>query len=280
MSAISTLPASIVSWLGNQSQLSEIRFMTEYPAKKKAIPLKNAIVAVGLEEVKIEDSFTANDQGVLTENEYCRNATMKIKLAIHIPFAQGGAKCHDVFSMIVDCLTFASDLNIIESGCMDIVADRDTDALVLNAWIITQADFCPAVSTGLNFQSFLDKELLCGSHIRSSTIHVTENEKERWNTPFVTDSYTGVGNSTKTVSVGFKPSIVIVFAQETATVAPVSGTLNHNVYFGIATESFGTLGISLTNSGFTVKSGQSHMLDDCIPCFNSAGISYSYIAIK
>ncbi len=81
-------------------------------------------------------------------------------------------------------------------------------------------------------------------------------------------------------TIGFKPSIVIVFAQETATVAPVPGTLNHNVYFGIATESFGTLGISLTNSGFTVKSGQSHMLDDCIPCFNSAGISYSYIAIK
>lgn len=39
MSTISVLPSQIANWLSEQTRLSGIRFITEYPAVKKEIPL-------------------------------------------------------------------------------------------------------------------------------------------------------------------------------------------------------------------------------------------------
>ena len=77
MSTISVLPSQIANWLSEQTRLSGIRFITEYPAvKKKRYPLKRVTVAVGIGEMEIVDSFTANDEGVLVKNEYCRLANI------------------------------------------------------------------------------------------------------------------------------------------------------------------------------------------------------------
>jgi len=281
LSSISSLPADIVAWLSSQEELSGIRFMTEYPPEKKAIPLKSAIVAVGLEEVKIEDSFSDDGTGVLVENEYCRLATMKIKLAIHIPFSEGGAKCHDVFSNVIDCLTFASDLEIVDSGCSDVTADRDTDALVLNAWMNVRSDFCPAVSSSLNFQSFMNKELLCGSHISDGIIHVTQDDKDSWNQPFIAASYLGTGATTQTIELPFAPKAVIVFGQEAAFVTPTSpGSSTFYAYAWAANGWYGSLGVELTSNGFKVYQGTSYQLDNVIPNMNQAGFHYAFIAFR
>ena len=143
MSTISVLPSQIANWLSEQTRLSGIRFITEYPAVKKEIPLKRVTVAVGIGEMDIVDSFTANDEGVLVKNEYCRLANIKVKLAIHVPYSKGGATCHDVLTTIIDCLTFDTDLNVVESGCSGIKADRDTDAFVLDAYIPHAGGFLP-----------------------------------------------------------------------------------------------------------------------------------------
>lgn len=57
MSTISVLPSQIANWLSEQTRLSGIRFITEYPAVKKEIPLKRVTVAVGIGEMDIVDSF-------------------------------------------------------------------------------------------------------------------------------------------------------------------------------------------------------------------------------
>ena len=48
MSTISVLPSQIADWLSEQTSLGGIRFITEYPAVKKEIPLKRVTVAVGI----------------------------------------------------------------------------------------------------------------------------------------------------------------------------------------------------------------------------------------
>ena len=128
MSAISSMPANIVAWLKEREELGYIRFLTEYPALKKEIPLKRTTVAVGIDGMNIKDSFVENDEGVLIENENCRQVNIKLRFSIHAPFSSGGAACHDAFTDIIDCLTFDSSLNIDSSGCDSIVSDRDTDA--------------------------------------------------------------------------------------------------------------------------------------------------------
>lgn len=278
MSEISALPVGIVEWLGAQEQLSEIKFITEFPPSPKATPLKKVTVAAGIENVKIKDSFAANDEGVLTENEYCRLAAIKIKLAIHVPFSLGGAKCHDVFTDVVDCLTFASDLNIVESGCGFIRADRDTDALVLDAVVVVTADFCPAVSSSVRFQSFLNKDLLCGSHITDSAIHVTPADKALWNAPFAIGSYFGNGTASRTVLTGFVPKIAAVFA---AQYPPVTiGGAASACYWGLSVAGYGTQGLELTATGFKLLQGGAHEISGSLPRLNEAGLTYFYIAVK
>ena len=278
MSKISVLPSEITSWLSKQNVLKDIRFLTEYPAIKKEIPLRQVTASIGIDKLTLEDSFASNDQGVLIKNEYCRQATLKIKIGIHVPYREGGAKCHDVLTRIIDCLTFATDLNILESGCGDTKADRDTDAFVLNAYILMSAEFCPADSTGLNFKSFLDKTLLCGSHIRNEDIHVTQDDKNFWNSPFIVGSYSGTGSAKRSISVGFRPMFVFVYALDMPVCAWDYDKKQTKNYFGFAAHGGGSVGISLTATGFSVNAAQT--FGDGYFDSNLMGYTYIYFAFK
>ena len=275
------MPEDIARWLSEQERLSGIRFITEFPPVKKEIPLKRVTVAVGIAEMKIEDNFSeedADEDDVIIKNEYCRLATIKIKLGIHVPYSEGGARCHDILTDVIDCLTFDTDLNVVESGCVNVKADRDTDAFVLESYLLLEADFCPADSSGVNFKSFLNKELLCGSHINNSDIHVTTDDKTLWNAPYIMGSYVGTGATSRSVSLGFKPKLVLLFASEMPlAVADYSNSATQS-YFGIGTESGSLMGLSITSSGFRIS--QSGSYSGSSMKYNQVGITYIYIAFK
>lgn len=277
MDSIVSLPGKIVDWLGEQTDMQDLTFFVEYPPIKKAVPLHKAIVAVGIEDIKITDKFVENDDGVLERQEYCRLAEITAKLSICVPFSQGGQACHDIFTRIADALTFRTNLNIEKSGCDEIVSDRDTDALVMNGWFLMNADFCPAASTDENFASFLDKELLCGSHIRNETIHVTEDDKAKWNAPFAIGFYFGNGSLPRTIDVGFRPQLVILMAASKPPVAVDFTTNTAKNYFAMAGESAYSQGITLSASGFKVSSST---INGTSAELNAVGVSYIYIAYK
>lgn len=280
MSEISALPSNIVEWLKTREDLQGIKFLVEFPAIKKAVPLKNTIVAVGIGGVDIVDSFVENDEGVLVENEYCRQANMKLRLSIHVPYSEGGEACHRAFTDIIDCLTFASGLDIISSGCDAISSDRDTDAFVLNAWISVKASLCPAETSGLDFPSFLSKELLCGSHINNTEVHLTEKEKEYLSTPFICGSYFGTGDATRTISLGFSPSIVIVAANGLPMMYVNHAESFNYAFMGVAYQGGSTLGVEVTSTGFKVRTGDTITARSCNPRLNELGTTYVYIAFK
>lgn len=277
MDSIVSLPIRIVEWLGKQEDMKDLTFFVEYPPIKKAVPLKKAIVAVGIDNIDITDKFVANDDGVLERQEYCRTAMIKANLSICVPFSKGGQACHDIFTRIADALTFRTNLNIEKSGCEDINSDHDTDALVMNGWFIMNADFCPAASTDENYASFLDKELLCGSHIRNTEIHVTAEDKTKWNAPFETGFYVGIGSGARTVTVGFKPRLVILMA---AGKPPVTVDFTQNTckcHMAMSNETTSSLGLTITSTGFkTANSTSGNVTSD----YNAAGTTYVYIAFR
>ncbi len=276
MDSIVSLPQRIVEWLSSQEDMKDIKFFVEYPPVKKAVPLRRIIVAIGIENIEIIDKFVANDDGVLERQEYCRLAKIKANLSICVPFSKGGHKCHDIFTRITNALTFRTNLNILESGCVQIKSDRDTDALVMTGWFLMEADFCPAESTDDNFASFLDKELLCGSHIRNEGIHVTLDDKHRWNEAFVTGAYFGDGSSSQTITLGFKPSFVIAFVPGFPAARINYTAATSKTYLAIGT-GMSTLGIVMTDKGFRTTSGTS---GGSTLAMNEMGISYCYIAFK
>lgn len=280
MSEISALPSNIVEWLKSREELGYIRFLTEFPAVKKAIPLKHTTVAVGIENMEIVDSFTENDEGVLVENEYCRQAKIKLRLSIHAPYSSGGEACHDAFTDIIDCLTFASGLDILYSGCDGIISDRDTDAFVLSAWAMVNASLCPATSSSLDFPSFINKELLCGSHIQNADIHLSQEQQTFLNTPFVTGSYFGTGDSTKSISLDFEPSIVIVVAKGLPLMNVDHTNSKNYAMAAVGLQSGASLGIELTSRSFKVSNSTSSTVRNCYPQLNELGTTYFYIAFR
>lgn len=285
MSTISSMPSSIVTWLSGRSELSSIKFLTEYPAKKKAVPLKRTTVAVGIKSIEILDATEENDEDdVLEDNEYCRNAVITLRLSIHAPYSSGGVACHQAFADIIDCLTFDSDLDITTSGCDSISEDRDTDAFVLTAHITISANMCPAAETTLDFPSFTNKTLLCGSHITNQNIHLTATQKQRLDQPYVSGRYTGTGTATREVSIGFSPSEVTVVAEGMApmTINAVnsgssSATTYNESYLGFALASGGSMGVEITTTGFKVYNGDSYALYGSKPMMNKSGLTYVYL---
>lgn len=277
MDSIVSLPIRIVEWLGDQEDMKDLTFFVEYPPINKAVPLKKAIVAVGIDNIEIVDKFVANDDGVLERQEYCRTAQIKANLSICVPFSKGGQLCHDIFTRIADALTFRTNLNIEKSGCEDITSDRDTDALVMNGWFLMNADFCPAASTDENYASFLDKELLCGSHIRNNDIHVTLEDKSKWDDPFAIGFYLGNGSSSRTVAIGFEPRLVILMASGYPAVAIDFAQSSAKSYMAVASSDFSSQGIQISSTGFKVSTATSGGVTSNL---NSMGTSYIYIAYK
>lgn len=280
-STISGMPQSIVNWLSKISDLKSITFMTEYPPQAKAVPLKNSIVSVGLAEVKITDLFRENSSGELVRDEYCRQAEIHIVLGIHVPDSLGGSTCHEVFSKVVDYLTFSSDLDIVSSACGHVTSDRNTESLVMDADIHIAAEFCPADETGLNFSSFSSKTFFCKSHMDDTSLHITDSEREKWSTPFVTGSYVGSGSASRTLSLGFEPSFVFVFAMGYSPFGIDFENTVGKLYFGYSVDnSHGSNGVSCTSKGFQVHNGTSYKTSNVYPLLNETGYTYFYYAVK
>jgi len=282
MSAISAMPGAVAAWLGEQQNLSEIRFLTEFPAANKAVPLRSAIVAVGLSQVHITDKFEENDNGVLERQEYCRTADIRLRFGVHVPFADGGDRCHEIFTQVLDMLTFASDLNLKASGCREVTAHRDTDAFVLEAWADILADFCPAETTGLVLSSFLPKDLLCGSHIADEDLHLTPQRMARLDEPFRIGGYIGNGVSGQEIVLDTPPQAVFVAAAQFPPTHPVFST-GATAYFGFAARTggafTGSMGVELTASGFRLRMGGSYAYQTTTPGLNVSGINYVYFAL-
>lgn len=275
MNEMSAMPSRVAEWLSQREELKDIIFLTEFPPVKKAVPLKKVTVAVGIRRIVINDRFDPEQTG---DDEYCRAAEITLGFSVHAPFSMGGGACHEAFADITDCLTFDSGLEITESGCDVITADRDTEALVLNARAVVKASLCPAQSSDMQFPSFLDKTLLCGTHIRDTSIHLSADEKEFLGEPLIAGSYQGMGQSVRNIDLGFRPSLVIVFAGGLPLIAADGASLT--AYSGAAAGGSGTAGLEITQNGFRVSSGSAHAAGNCVPELNEAGTGYTYIVMK
>lgn len=274
------MPKDIAAWLNEQTEVfGDIKFVTEFPPLPKATPLKNPIISVGLNSVKISDYFVENSDGELVPAEYCRLADIRIRFSVHVPYSMGGTACHDAFTRTVDCLSFKSDLNLVQSGCEAITADRETDAFVMKSWADIQAQFCPAESSEVQYEAFLPKTMFCGSHINNADIHVSPEEKESWNTAITSGSYFGTDATSRSFDLGFKPSAVIVMADSKPLIYD-STDGNSYCLSGIASGTHSSNGLEITDNGFRILQTTSESYANTYVKLNKLNINYGYIVFR
>ena len=140
------------------------------------------------------------------------------------------------------------------------------------SFIFTQ---CPAFSPGgesiLPFADFM-----CRTHVADGSVHLSPEEKAFVSRPFVTGSYTGNGEGSKTVALGFAPSGVLVCRGSSAGFGYSYGSLAS--FFGFAAGSRATKGLALGQNGFTVVSGSDVTADGITVKLNAMAQTYFYIA--
>lgn len=280
--SISAMPGEIAAWLSRQTDtFSDVTFLTEFPAIPKATPLRQTIAAIGLDHVRISDFFTENSHGEQVPDEYCRLASVRIRISVYVPYSAGGTACHTAFTKIVDCLNFKSDFNISESGCESIEADRDTDAFVLKSWIDIQAQFCPAESTAVQYAAFMPKTLFCRSHMDNADIHVTPEEKQRWGSPMEVGYYFGTNAASRTINLGYHPRLVLVFPSVYPPIYNSSSDTSRLICLcGMAGRSLSSCGIELTENGFRLTQSADTGVGNTLTKLNWDSADYLYVALR
>ena len=148
-----------------------------------------------------------------------------------------------------------------------------TPNLHLSAWADgdrpKRADF-------VSDNTIIDTQLGC--HIANNSVHVTAQEKAKISEPFVSIIYSGSGESSRTIILGFQPKMVFVYKRGVPFVTYSGGVNLVNAacgFYGNGT----SVGISIASTGVNV-SQSAEASNGVKVCLNESGSQYTVIAFK
>ncbi len=118
-------------------------------------------------------------------------------------------------------------------------------------------------------------------HVQNTALHLQGNQSVWVAQPFVTGTYTGDGSEERTVTLGFKPALLVVLAQGYGPLELDTVQDNPLLRFAMAADGQGSTGVTLTDTGFTARQAQSSPLAGMTKtCLNQENVTYRYFAIK
>ena len=131
-------------------------------------------------------------------------------------------------------------------------------------------------------------------HVNNNNRHLNAGERTYLNEPFVIGHYSGMGGNNREINIGFKPYLVIVYAEGIPLSAfrweHGSGSWTLKDAFntaGIAVDGYGSDGLEISANGFKVSNIQkddapldSSYKIDSYSGLNYAGITYTYLAFR
>ena len=154
-----------------------------------------------------------------------------------------------------------------------------TNNLGLNSWIGSDK---PQRIDFNRDNEIIDNVL--SQHINDAVVHITQQERELWNSFLCTGIYFGDSTTQRVISldVDFEVSMVVVFASG----RPISVTNFSNqksiTYLALATKSANTAVIKLNDDfkSITVKQESVPTMQNEYATLNENGVAYSYVAFR
>lgn len=128
----------------------------------------------------------------------------------------------------------------------------------------------------------LDNEKLdaaLGAHAANATLHLSEEEHGWLRAPMEYGSYSGDGTSPRQVTVGFKPKFLLVYAVGQPLIYYDWNYRTADLYSGVATENGASMGITLSDTGFSVENVEDSVIG-VGPILNQTGKTYAWMALR
>ena len=118
-------------------------------------------------------------------------------------------------------------------------------------------------------------------HVQNTGLHLSGNQSAWIAQPFVSGSYTGDGAATRAITLGFRPALLLLQAQEHGPLELDTVNQNPVLRFAIGADGQGSTGLALTATGFTARQAQSNPLTGLSKiCLNEKNVVYRYFAIR
>lgn len=148
-----------------------------------------------------------------------------------------------------------------------------TPNLHLSAWAESDR---PKRADFVSDNNIIDTEF--GGHVKNDSIHLSKGEKEKITEPYVSNIYSGSGESSRTISLGFQPKFVLIYKRGVPPVTYSNNVNTVNCAYGFYGHG-GTVGISITSSGVIVSESAT-ATNGVKVSLNERGSQYTIVAFK
>ena len=218
-------------------------------------------------------------QNVGTE-ECCQCTQITVSMNCYAPPGESAIGVCAYAEQVLDRINieYAGMMSSYEIGTA--VIDDYLKALKIPCKLHFRYEQCPAYNvSGTVLLPYAD--FLCKTHVNDPGVHLSAADRARIAAPFVAGVYNGLGAyNPVTVSLGFQPSLVYVFALNTAAVK-LNGTYNTLLcYSDCAVLGLANDYITIGNSGFSVAAADAMQYNTSMRALNESGVTYAYIAVK
>lgn len=238
--------------------------------KPKKMPIDKVYVVLSTDENAVV--FFENDN-----SECCKKTRLKIGIDFVVPSNVSAVKAYETAETILDNLSATQAGRLLSYSLGEFKSDNDLKSMRIEGELFYEFTQCPAYGEGGNaILPYTD--FFCKSHVNDSVSHVTQKDKDLWNEPFVTGSYTGDGAESQFIPLSFKPKFVLVYESNAAVWGTQGSNQCSTVAFGFS--SHNSMGLQVNNNGFTVKQGSKVVSRGIYVVLNTAGKTFNYIAFK
>jgi len=121
-----------------------------------------------------------------------------------------------------------------------------------------------------------------GQHLEDSDIHTTAADKTKWNSPYYIMSYTGNGQSSRSMTLGcsFNPTWGMIYKiNMTPQAIDISNEANYN-YFAVFSKNGSEAGVSLSGKTLNLTQTTQEVIGIEYRALNDNGSTYVVIAFR
>lgn len=154
-----------------------------------------------------------------------------------------------------------------------------TQRLGLNSWIGSDKP------QRIDFNTDNEKiDAAITQHTEDNVVHITENEREKWNTYMYMGMYYGDGTTKRVIQTDcpFEARIGFVFANSRPGAIVRFSETKKNNYFGVFGYLSNTLGLKLNDDGksLTVNQSATAMTANEYANFNESAVAYNFVMFR